>query len=79
MLQPDYCKMRMIEIGAGRRFWHYNPSPKNAPTFHERVVRPLRMLQHRGVVEKLQEITAADEKTPVSVEIIGRVDLTKLR
>jgi hypothetical protein len=69
--------MRLIEIGAGRRFWQYNPSP-NAPTFYERVVKPLRRLQHRGVVEKVQEITAADEKTPIAVEIIGQVDLTKL-
>jgi len=78
MLQPDYCKMRLIEIGAGRRSWQYNPSPKNAPTFYDRVVRPLRKLQDRGVVEKVQEITAADEKTPLVVQIIGEVDLTKL-
>jgi hypothetical protein len=78
MLEPDYCKMRLIEIGAGRRFWQYNPSPTNAPTFYERVVKPLRRLQHRGVVEKVQEITAAGEKTPIAVEIIGQVDLTKL-
>jgi len=43
-----------------------------------RVVRPLRRLQRRGVVEKLQEITSADDKTPIAVEIIGQVDRTKL-
>jgi len=42
-----------------------------------RVVKPLRQLQRRGVVENLQEITAADDKTPIAVEIIGQVDLTK--
>jgi hypothetical protein len=42
-----------------------------------RVVKPLRQLQRRGVVEKLQEITATDERTPIAVEIVGRVDLTK--
>ena len=51
---------------------------QNAPTFYERVVKPLRRLQHRGVVEKVEEITAADEKIPIAVEIIGQVDLTKL-
>jgi hypothetical protein len=78
MLQPDYFKMRLIEIGAGRRFWQYSPSPKNAPSFYDRVVKPLRKLQDRGVVEKVQEIIAADEKTPMAVKIIGPVDLTKL-
>jgi len=41
-----------------------------------RVVKPLRQLQRRGVVERLQEITATDDGT-LAVEIIGEIDLTK--
>jgi hypothetical protein len=78
MLAPDYCKARLLEIGVGRRFWQSNPSPANARDFYERVVQPLRQLQRRGVVEKLQEITATDDKTPIAVEITGQVDLTKV-
>jgi hypothetical protein len=77
MLEPDYCKARLLEIGVGRRFWQSNPTPENARTFYVRVVQPLRRLQRRGVVERLQEITAADDKTPIAVEIIGQVDFTK--
>jgi hypothetical protein len=29
-------------------------------------------------VERLQEITATDDRTPFAVEIIGQVDLTKV-
>jgi hypothetical protein len=78
VLEPDYCKARLLEIGVGRRFWQSNPSPENAHTFYERVVQPLRQLQRRGVVETLQEITATDDRTPIAVEIIGQVDLTKV-
>ena len=78
MLEPDYCKARLLEIEVGRRFWQSNPSPEKTRTFYERVVKPLRRLQRRGVVEKLKEITASDERTPIAVEIIGQVDLTKL-
>jgi hypothetical protein len=78
MLEPDYCKARLLEIRVGRRFWQSDPSPENARTFYTQVVQPLRGLQRRGVVETLQEITAADDKTPIAVEITGRVDLTKL-
>ena len=78
MLEPDYCKARLLEIEVGRRFWQSNPSPKNARTFYERVVEPLRRLKRRGVVEKLQEISAPDERTPIAVEIIGQVDVTKV-
>ncbi len=78
VLEPDYCKARLLEIGVGRRFWQSNPSPENAHTFYERVVQPLRRLQRRGVVETLQEITATDDRTPIAVEIIGQVDLTKV-
>ena len=77
MLEPDYCKARLLEIEVGRRFWQSNPSPENARTFYTRVVQPLRRLQRRGVVETLQELTAADDKTPIAVEITGQVDLTK--
>ena len=35
-------------------------------------------LQRRGVVKRLQEITATDDRTPIAVEIIGQVDLTKV-
>ena len=76
MLDPDYYKV-LLEIGVGRRFWQSNPTPENARTFYVRVVQPLRRLQRRGVVERLQEITAADDKTPIAVEIIGQVDFTK--
>ena len=78
VLEPDYCKARLLEIGVGRRFWQSNPSPENAHTFYERVVQPLRRLHCQGVLEKLQEITATDDRTPIAVEIIGQVDLTKV-
>jgi hypothetical protein len=74
----DYCKARLLEIEVGRRFWQSTASPKNAYNFYVRVVKPLRQLQRRGVVEKLQEITAPDERTPVAVEIIGQVNFSKL-
>jgi hypothetical protein len=77
MLDPDYCKARLLEIEVGRRFWQSSPSAMNAQTFYMRVVKPLRRLQRRGVVENLHEITATDEGTPIAVEIIGEVDLTK--
>ena len=77
MLEPDYYKV-LLEIGVGRRFWQSNPSRENARTFYERVVKPLRRLKRRGVVEKLQEISAPDERTPIAVEIIGQVDVTKV-
>src|SRR5205807_742154 len=54
VLEPDYCKARLLEIGVGRRFWQSNRSPENAHTFYERVVQPLRRLHCQGVVEKLQ-------------------------
>jgi len=76
MLQPEYYKV-LLEIEVGRRFWQFNPSAENAHAFHMRVVKPLRQLQRRGVVEKLQEITPTDDSTPVAVEIIGQVNLTK--
>jgi len=78
VLEPDYCKARLLEIGVGRRFWQSNPSTENAHTFDERVVQPLRRLQRRGVLEKLQEITATDDRTPIAVEIMGHVDLSKV-
>jgi len=78
VLKPDYCKARLLEIGVGRRFWQSNSSPENAQTFYERVVQPLRRLQRQGVVEKVQEITSTDDRTPIAVEIIGQVDLAKV-
>ena len=78
MLEPDYCKARLLEIGVGRRFWQSNPSVEDAHTFYVRVVKPLRRLQCRGVVERVQEIIATDDRTPIAAEIIGQVDLTKL-
>ena len=75
MLDPDYYKV-LLEIGVGRRFWQSNPSAENAHAFYARVVKPLRQLQRRGVVERLQEITATDDRT-LAVEIIGQIDLTK--
>jgi hypothetical protein len=77
MLEPDYRKARLLEIEVGRKFWQSNPTPESR-TFYECVVKPLRQLQRRGVAEKLQEITAPDKRTPIAVEIIGQVDLTKL-
>jgi len=76
MLDPDYYKV-LLEIEVGRRFWESNPSAENAHAFYVRVVRPLRQLQRGGVVERLQEITAPDDRTPIAVEIIGQVDVTK--
>ena len=76
MLEPDYYKV-LLEIGVGRRFWECDPSAENAHAFYARVVRPLRRLQRRGVVEKLQEITSDDDQIPIAVEIIGQVNLAK--
>jgi len=76
MLEPDYYKV-LLEIGVGRRFWECDPSAENAHAFYARVVRPLRLLQRRGVVEKLQEITSDDDQIPIAVEIIGQVNLAK--
>jgi hypothetical protein len=75
MLDPDYYKV-LLEIGVGRRFWQSNPSAEDADAFYVRVVKPLRQLQRRGVVERLQEITETDDGT-LAVEIIGQIDLTK--
>jgi hypothetical protein len=77
MLHPDYYKV-LLEIGVGRRFWQFNPAAENARAFHVRVVKPLRQLQRRGVVERLREIAATDDRTPIAMEVIGQVDLTKL-
>ena len=79
MLEPDYYKLRLLEIKTGRRYWQSNPPGETARGFHVRVVNPLRQLQRRGVVERLQEITRPDERTPIAVEIIGQVDLTKAK
>jgi hypothetical protein len=79
MLEPDYHKLRLLEIKIGRRYWQSNPVAETVRGFHVRVVNPLRQLQRRGVVERLQEITGPDDRTPIAVEIIGQVDLTKLR
>ena len=78
MLERDYYKVRLLEIGVGRRFWQANSSPENAHAFYVRAVKPLRRLQRQGVVEKLQEVTAPDERTPIGVEISGKVDVTKV-
>jgi hypothetical protein len=78
MLEPDYCQVRLLEIRAGRRLWDSKSYGENVREFYARVVKPLRRLQRRGAVETLQEITAADDKTPIAVEIIGQVDLTKV-
>ena len=75
MLDLDYYKV-LLEIGVGRRFWQSNPSAEDADAFYVRVVKPLRQLQRRGVVERLQEITETDDGT-LAVEIIGQIDLTK--
>jgi len=76
MLQPGYYKV-LLEIEVGRRFWQSNPSAESADAFRVRVVKPLRRLQRQGVVENLQEITAPDARTPIGVEISGKVDVTK--
>ena len=78
MLERDYYKVRLLEIGVGRRFWQSNSSAENAHAFYVRAVKPLRRLQRRGVVERLQEFTATDDRTPIAVEIIGQIDLTKV-
>ena len=51
---------------------------ENAHAFYARVVKPLRRLQRRGVVERLQEITGANDRTPIAVEIIGELDVSKV-
>ena len=77
MLEPDYYKV-LLEIKVGRRFWQSNPSAEDARTFYVRVVKPLRRLQRRGVVKKLRELSASDDKIPTAVEIIGQVDVSKI-
>jgi hypothetical protein len=78
MLEPDYYQVRVLEIRVGRRLWDSKSYGENVRAFYVRVIKPLRQLQRRGVVENLQEITATDDETPVAVEITGQVDLTKL-
>ena len=78
MLEPDYYKARLLEIGVGRRFWQSSTSAESAYTFYVRVVKPLRRLQRRGVVERVQEIIATDDRIPIAMEIIGQVDLSKV-
>ena len=78
MLEPDYCQVRLLEIRAGRRFWDAKSYGENVREFSVRVVKPLRRLQRRDVIETLQEVTAADGKTPIAVEIIGQIDLSKV-
>jgi len=77
MLSPDYYKV-LLEIEVGRRFWQSNPSAESAHAFYVRVVKPLRRLQRRGVVKKLRELSASDDKIPTAVEIIGEVDVSKV-
>jgi len=74
MLEPDYCQVRLLEIRVGRRLWDSKSYGEN---FYVTVIKPLRRLQRRGVIQTLQETTAGDNKTPVGVEIAGRIDLTK--
>jgi hypothetical protein len=79
MLGPDhYCKARLLEIEVGRRFWQSKSAAADAHAFYLQVVKPLRRLQRWGVVEKVQEVPAPDEGTPIAVEIVGRVDLTNV-
>jgi len=78
MLEPDYCQVRLLEIRVGRRLWDSKSYGENVGAFYVRVIKPLRRLQRQGVVEKVQEITATDDRTPIAVEIIGQVDLTKV-
>jgi len=60
MLEPDYCKARLLEIEVGRSFWQSTASPKNALNFYVRVVKPLRQLQRRGVVENFRRLLRLD-------------------
>ena len=78
MLEPDYCQVRLLEIRVGRRLWDSKSYGENSRAFYVRVIKPLRRLQRRGVVETLQEITATDDTTSIAVEITGQVDLTKV-
>jgi hypothetical protein len=73
MLEPDYCKARLLEIGVGRRFWQSNPSPENAHTFYTRVVQPLRPLQRRGVVEAvdLRASEVAESSSRITLQSNG--------
>jgi processive 1,2-diacylglycerol beta-glucosyltransferase len=68
--KTDAVRVRLDRLNTG-------PSPANARNFYERVIQPLRLLQHRGVVEKLQEITATDDKTLIAVEITGQAILAR--
>ena len=34
VLEPDYCKARLLEIGAGRKFWQDDASRKSARPFY---------------------------------------------
>jgi len=77
MLEPDYCQLRLLEIRVGRRLWDSKSYGEDARAFYVSVVKPLRQLQRRGVVQILQEITAADDKTPIAVEIAGQFDLPR--
>jgi hypothetical protein len=58
--QAIYDQRASEFLWVGRRFWQSNPSGGNAHAFHMRVVKPLRQLQRRGVVERLQEFAATE-------------------
>lgn len=77
MLQPNYSDMRLLEIRAGRRFWQCEFIAENPAEFYRQVVKPLRQLQRRGVIERIQEITTGHDKTPIAVEVIAGADPTE--
>ena len=77
MLEPDYCKARLLEIGWGEGFGN--------PIFLLRMFAPstCEWSSRCGdssveASERLQEITATDDRTPIAVEIISQVDLIKV-
>jgi hypothetical protein len=75
IIVDPYSEVRLLEVRAGRRFWQSEFFANNRAEFYEQVVKPLRQLQNRGVLEKLEEITGQNESTPRAVEIVGCVKL----
>ena len=69
VLEPDYCKARLLEIGVGRRFWQSNPSAENARTFYVQWSNRCDDSSVEVSWKHLQEITATDDRTPIALEI----------
>jgi len=78
MLEPGLLQSATVrKSGSAKDFGNRILLLRMLTPFYVRVVKPLRRFRRQGVVERLQEITPTDDRSPIGVEIIGQVDLTK--